>query len=148
MASSTATSRWNAAISPSFMTDRAKMNEEQRRKEEEAASKLTEEDVGNIFNFYDKSGDGTISVKELIAIFNQLGVDTTDQAKVDGIISAMDLDDDGVVAKEEFISWWFSSNAVLDEFDSAVRSLLFLYGMNFVGQKSDELHAFAQVFCE
>ena len=59
-------------------------------------------------------------------------------------MSELDVDGDGIVTKNNFISWWFSSSANLVEFDSAVRSLLFLYGMNFVGQKSDELHAFAQ----
>ena len=97
-----------------------------------------------IFEHYDGNGDGTISVEELISVFKQLGVDVTDSEKVSSIISSLDVDSDGIVTKDNFISWWFSSSANLVEFDSAVRSLLFLYGMNFVGQKSDELHAFAQ----
>ena len=119
-------------------------SESKAKEDEDAASKLTEEDVGNIFNYYDKNGDGSISVKELIEVFKQLGVDISDTDKVDKIMTALDVDNDGIVTKENFISWWFSSSAILEEFDSAVRSLLFLYGMNFVGQRSDELHAFAQ----
>ena len=60
------------------------------------------------------------------------------------IFNHYDADGSGVVTKDAFIEWWFSSSANADEFDSAVRSLLFLYGRDFVGQKSDELHAFAQ----
>jgi len=118
-------------------------NSTAQKEQEEAASKLTKDDVGKIFAYYDKNGDGSISVRELIEVFKQLGVDVNNTEKMDAIIASLDVDSDGIVTKENFVNWWFSS-ANFAEFDSAVRSLLFLYGMNFVAQRSDELHAFAQ----
>eukprot|EP01083_Nonionella_stella_P170592 580887_1 len=115
---------------------------------DKAHQKLNEEDVGHIFDYYDKDRNGTISVKELIEVFKQLGVDISDKSKIQSIVSSLDVDNDGIVTRDNFIAWWFSAsdsaNMVQTQFDSGVRSLLYLYGMHFEGRKSDELHAFAQ----
>ena len=139
-------SQFNRVTSPAALflpsSENGDDTKSENKNNEDEAAKITSEDVGRIFDYYDKNLDGTISVKELIEVFKQLGVDTKDDKKLNSIISSLDVDNDGIVTRNNFKDWWFSS-ANLIEFDSAVRSLLFLYGMNFVGQKSDELHAFA-----
>lgn len=142
-------SQFNRATTPAslYFPNQHKFESSDQEKrdnvDKEAASKLTEEDVAKIFDYYDKNGLGTISVSELIFVFKQLGVDISDTEKVEGIIASLDVDNDGIVTKDNFVAWWFSSEANLIGFDSSIRSLLFLYGQEFVGQKSDELHAFA-----
>eukprot|EP00485_Elphidium_margaritaceum_P001585 CAMPEP_0202689364 /NCGR_PEP_ID=MMETSP1385-20130828/4639_1 /ASSEMBLY_ACC=CAM_ASM_000861 /TAXON_ID=933848 /ORGANISM="Elphidium margaritaceum" /LENGTH=1934 /DNA_ID=CAMNT_0049344485 /DNA_START=27 /DNA_END=5831 /DNA_ORIENTATION=+ len=117
-----------------------------QKESDEAMARLTEGDVANIFAYYDKNGDGSISVRELIEVFKQLGVDVNDTEKMQSIIASLDVDSDGIVTKDNFIHWWFSSSAAdhMLAFDSALRSLLSLHARKFHGQKTDELHAFAQ----
>ncbi|XP_072013440.1 calmodulin-like [Amphiura filiformis] len=66
-----------------------------------------EEEIRNAFKVFDKDGNGFISATELRHVMTNLGEKLTDE-EVDEMIAEADIDGDGQVNYEEFVSMMIS----------------------------------------
>lgn len=77
------------------------------------------EEMKNIFNKYDKNGDGKISFDELKEILGAIGTATPSTDEVKRIMSELDKDGDGFVDLDEFIAFHSQSSADSKELKEA-----------------------------
>mmetsp|Transcript_120946 Transcript_120946/g.342140 ORF Transcript_120946/g.342140 Transcript_120946/m.342140 type:complete len:368 (-) Transcript_120946:113-1216(-) len=75
--------------------------------------------VLTLFHDFDNNGDGVIQREELVAVLGRLGDDWTED-RVNELLVAADLNRDGKIQFEEFITWVFGEG----EEATAVRSLV------------------------
>ena len=71
--------------------------------ERKMAETESEQDIGETFKVFDKDGNGFISADELRHVINNLGEKLTDD-EVDELIREADIDDDGQINYEEFVT--------------------------------------------
>ena len=71
--------------------------------ERKMAETESEQDIGATFKVFDKDGNGFISADELRHVINNFGEKLTDE-EVDEYIRDADIDDDGQINYEEFVT--------------------------------------------
>ena len=71
----------------------------------------SEDELVEAFKVFDRDGDGSVSVDELMTIMTMLGERLT-REEVETMIRDADKDEDGELNFEEFKSIWFNSVAL------------------------------------
>ncbi|KAG2710783.1 hypothetical protein I3843_04G044200 [Carya illinoinensis] len=102
------------------------------------------DEVKNIFNKFDKNGDGKISCDELKDIIHALGSRTSSVDEVKRIMSEVDKDGDGFIDLDEFVEFHFggSSSGSTQDSTRELRDAFELYDLDKDGLISaSELHS-------
>jgi calmodulin len=63
------------------------------------------DEIREIFDHFDKDGNGTIEAVEFAALLQALGADMEDAEVAIGL-EALDTDGNGRIDFDEFVSWW------------------------------------------
>ncbi len=63
------------------------------------------DEIREIFDHFDKDGNGTIESPEFAALLQALGADMSDREVAVGL-EALDTDGNGRIDFDEFVSWW------------------------------------------
>lgn len=85
---------------------------------------IDQERVLERFRQFDRNGDGKIEPCELAALLKRLEPDVWTDERIVELMTLIDIDKDGVISVEEFISWAFSCYSVANKSSVKLRSFV------------------------
>lgn len=93
-----------------------------------------------VFSLFDRSGNGTVAVKDLNQLCNRVGM-SIPQSKLAAMVSCVDRDGSGNVNWAEFVSFFFAVAKSDQEYTplSAARYLLSLWAEHATGMEAEDL---------
>lgn len=92
-----------------------------------------QDDILELFNKFDRNGDGTVNRTDLFAVLSAIDKDSWTEERIDQLLAAIDTDGDELIVFEEFLSWVFLAGKGTDYLKASFETDV---GVKFEGRPS------------